>query len=813
MALGSTLLSLGRPADGSTTLTIGGYDLYSRAVTLAASTPAPSASIHVTLERHASVTAHTPAPVSAATVRHTYQAVVSASTPPATALVIVPSGRDVALGSTLLSLGRPADGSTTLTIGGYDFYSRAVTLAASTSAPTASTTAIRLPILTGQGVTAQPSASIHVTLERHASVTAHAPAPVSAATVRHTYQAVVSASTPPATALVMASATVHKAGGINLAATTPTPTSAIVVGSGVSVRVNATTPIPTISSTVPVQPLTGLTGFATARHRDGTSTPRGLTDRIADGEGRYLSILGGYLDGPSVAARIALQVRDAPGLSVSVATFWQDSNLTSRVFYVPYRDSPRKEAQSNSFWQDGNLVEIIQRDDYGDAPRNTDIIRAVHKDAQREEIIASHHYHDGPRVLRDLVSLWQDAGYPVGCTRHGPPLPPPVPSPGGGTRLAICRPADGSTRLTIGLPPCPCMGVYFTVPTLRCYRVFNTCSLTLLDGTPIPATDMTITHDSNSWCWSLSATLIGPDAYDLIKPVAPAYLPVEVMATVNGYTWKFLVDIPTHDRNFVEWQVRVTGRSRSAWLDTPYTPGTSGSTASDYSAVALANSESDAGALWNTGWTLDWSTDLPGLDWVIPAGLLTWNNLTPIARVVQILKAVDGCLFTDPDQQILHAYPRYPSPSWTWADVIPDIAIPLASMLTISYEPTYQPIYDGVYVSGTTAGVLVNAVIDGSDGALQAPMVVDPLLCDLSGLAASARAVSVLSQSGTILKTTIATHLAPADDTTGPNLIFPGQIYLIDCVPCMSRSISIDAAWQGDALSVTQTAVFESRPS
>ncbi|MEI8166621.1 MAG: hypothetical protein WCG26_09580, partial [Chloroflexales bacterium] len=167
-------------------------------------------------------------------------------------------------------------------------------------------------------------------------------------------------------------------------------------------------------------------------------------------------------------------------------------------------------------------------------------------------------------------------------------------------------------------------------------------------------------------------------------------------------------------------------------------------------------------ALENTGWTIDWQ--LP--DWAIPAGLLTYSG-TPIERILQILKPLDGVLYTHPASHALRASLRYPTPSWDWPGAVADVSLPAAVIRDVSRSPDYKPPYNGVYISGTTSGVLAQAKITGTAGDLQAPMVSDILLADSEGIAARARAIAVLSASGAGVKINVTTQLTPIGDSSG----------------------------------------------
>jgi hypothetical protein len=100
----------------------------------------------------------------------------------------------------------------------------------------------------------------------------------------------------------------------------------------------------------------------------------------------------------------------------------------------------------------------------------------------------------------------------------------------------------------------------------------------LSDGTPIPTSQMSIRLDADSWAWTWSATLLGPEALALVLP-SELGEPVTLQATINGHTWHLVVEDWTEDRQFGSRSIKVSGRGLSAWLGQPYEPAASGTLA------------------------------------------------------------------------------------------------------------------------------------------------------------------------------------------------------------------------------------------
>ncbi|MBK1719241.1 hypothetical protein CKO27_16605 [Thiocystis violacea] len=491
----------------------------------------------------------------------------------------------------------------------------------------------------------------------------------------------------------------------------------------------------------------------------------------------------------------ALAWRDALAMAWSVRTDWRAAELRAEPVVTGWDQAPSLNAPGADQWGEARRASASTETLWIGLPLATGALSDQWRDGDLETRDLAIRWVDGQPIREGHVTRWRDAGYPGHWLRIRPPRPP-SPGPGSGpVRLCIGWPLPG-TALHIGRR---CR----IAPTKRWYYVFNSASLVRLpDRTPLPCTALTIRADVDSWAWSLSATLVGRDAYALVAPLAPAYLPIEVEATVNGYVWQFLLDSPTHQRQFARDSVSLSGRSRSAWLAAPYTPATAGANAIPTSAAQAAGQ-----ALENSGWTVDWSA-LP--DWLIPADVLRWSG-TPIDRLTQLARPVDGCLLSDPADDILRAYPRYPAPPWQWSETPPDHLIPESVPRSLERADDRRPLVNGVWIGGTTEGLLTFAKIAGTDGAQLAELVLDPLICDTEGLAARARAIAVLSASGPGSILTLETLLMPSDSTDPPRLIQPGELVSISGEMTLSRSLSVTASWSAKGLEIWQTIEAESR--
>lgn len=508
----------------------------------------------------------------------------------------------------------------------------------------------------------------------------------------------------------------------------------------------------------------------------------------------------------------------AVGATGRSSLHWRDSARLSGVGLGRWRDADARSGDGEESWRQGGFVARAGMDAWRDGsgmrrgetarwvmtlPRLTPDWRLPWSQGETLPAALADRFGDGAFLDRADIERWRQAGYPANAPNPGPPRPPTggYRPPTGLVVLHRRCPIQTAQPLQLFLrrSPCPAWPAVTVFPQ-KVYRVLNSCSLVRLpDRAPLAVTAMTVETDADSWCWALSATLAGPDGWPLLQPQPPAFLPVEVEATINGHVWRFLLDSPSASRSFNQDRQSLKGRSRSAWLADPFTAPSSGVEANPRTAQQLAEQ-----ALENLGWSLVW--ELPA-DWLIPGGLYSWRG-TPIDQLVSLVRPVDGCLYTDPADAILTAYPRYPTAAWLWDGETADVGIPEAAVISLDRSPENRPVLNGCYVSGTTHGNVAWVKIAGTDGALvPAEPVVDPLLCHVDAL--RARGIAVLSAAGPGHSLS-AELLLTAEGGTGPGLLRPGLLAEIAGVRGMVRSVRVSAQWS-NGLTVRQSVGIERR--
>lgn len=403
---------------------------------------------------------------------------------------------------------------------------------------------------------------------------------------------------------------------------------------------------------------------------------------------------------------------------------------------------------------------------------------------------------DGLRFDSGWLTAWNDGGLAYNAWKPPtlPPEPPQPPTPPFILNLKNYR-AIGPLVLNLGYSR-----PAWNVNDRRYYAVLNTCSVVRLpDLTELPVTAVALDCDADSWGWSVSLTLAGPDGWALCQPDMNG-LPREVEITINGQVWTAMLDDPQLNRSFNSRKITAKGMSRSGWLAAPYAPASTVSYAVPRTAQQVAEEILDG-----TGWSIDWR--LPNDPrWLIPAGSYLATG-TPLERLLTLISAVKGCLYSGPASYAFIAYPRYPVLPWHLDSGLADVALPEAALLSWNQVSQDRAELNRVYVSGTTAGVLLELTRAGTAGDLQPTQpIVDALLTD--SYAARARAEAELAAAGTGYEVSVETILGGTESIP---LVRPGLVCEAAGIRGVVRSCSINASRNGGGLAVRQGLKLERR--
>ena len=370
-----------------------------------------------------------------------------------------------------------------------------------------------------------------------------------------------------------------------------------------------------------------------------------------------------------------------------------------------------------------------------------------------------------------------------------PPGPPPCYVPNG--HLVFTAAHDGTGHLVFvcerATPPEP--GSTVVVPIKEVYLVINSAILIRVDGgVAIPTTSMSMSLDVDSWTWSFSASVPGYALAD-IEPVSG--VPVDVQATINGVSYRFVVESIRRERTFGRNDLRIGGRGRAAVLDAPYAPVMAFRNTFARTAEQIMNDIlTDNGV--PLGWAVDWDPD----DWLVPAGVFNHQG-SYISAMNQVAGSIAAYLQPHNTDETLRVLSRYPVAPWDWGDVTPDFELPSAVVTRESIEWRDKARYNRVYVMGQQVGVNGRVTRTGTAGDYLAPTVVDPLITQ--AVAARQRGIAVLSDTGRIA--TVGLRLPVLAET---GVIAPGSFvkYVDGGIERigLTRSVSVDvdlpSIWQ-----------------
>lgn len=334
------------------------------------------------------------------------------------------------------------------------------------------------------------------------------------------------------------------------------------------------------------------------------------------------------------------------------------------------------------------------------------------------------------------------------------------------------------------------------VPIRSVYIVLNDVYLKRVVGNVmLPATNVSMSIDVDSWTWSFSASLPAQALSD-VEPIGG--VPTELEVNINGSLYRVLAEQIARERSFGSNSIRVTGRGKSALLAAPYAPVMSFANEFERTAQQLMADVLTLNGV-PLGWDIDWQLE----DWLVPAGVFSAKG-SYMDALNSIVGAAGAYLQPHPTNQELSALLRYPVAPWAWGSVIPDFELPSAVMLREGIEWRTKPEYNRVYVSGQQAGVLGRVTRTGTAGDLLAPMVTDQLIT--SEVVARQRGTAILADTG---RQGIVTLGLPVLPETG--VIPPGKMvrYVDGAVTRtgITRAVAVD--FSGAATDLKQTITVE----
>ena len=323
--------------------------------------------------------------------------------------------------------------------------------------------------------------------------------------------------------------------------------------------------------------------------------------------------------------------------------------------------------------------------------------------------------------------------------------------------VVLCSPKSQSPRTTLSIAQ-SVIDVYGylaltakeddgTNPQPQTGVIFVTNSVSLVrsdDGREIKLLGFSVGIDSNSYCWTFSATV---PLSELSKVDTAHEQRIGVDFTCNGNLWRFILDDCSDSVSFGESSLTIKGKSRAMLLAHPYATQRSFKFDAAMSARQIADAELNRNGV-PSGFTLDWQ--LAGVNgWNVPANTYSYTGKTPINSLQWIAEAAGGFINADMSADILHVLAHYPIPSWEWAAQTPSINLTQSLITSRSRGRINKPAYNGVTIYGENdngIGALIKRT--GTSGGYQPPMVTSDLMT--AQAAAISRGKMILSDTGDI---------------------------------------------------------------
>lgn len=281
---------------------------------------------------------------------------------------------------------------------------------------------------------------------------------------------------------------------------------------------------------------------------------------------------------------------------------------------------------------------------------------------------------------------------------------------------------------------------------------------------PIEAGNIGLDLDIDSWAWNLRAT-VPASSLALIQPGGSG--PAEIEINLYGHVWTLLVEGFEESREFGSAAYSIHGRSAAAYLADPYAPARTHTQNSERTSRQLADEE-----LLNAGWALEWNTE----DWLVPGGVFSYNNLTPLEAIGKIAASIGSVILPHTSEKTLIIQPRYRFNCWNLASVANNAVLDPSILTGLSLQWQPSPKYNGVYSSGQNQGVVVFTKRAGTSGNLLAVQVVDALLT--TPAAGLERGRQILNAAGNKARVSIALPLT--NSGTLPGLMQPGYVVEIN---------------------------------
>ncbi len=455
---------------------------------------------------------------------------------------------------------------------------------------------------------------------------------------------------------------------------------------------------------------------------------------------------------------VQLQHEQATGLSSDAYFIWQENKRLAKARTLVFEEGSRLRINRTFDW-----VELV---------RKRQNLTYSHQVAHVFEKHFTFEWDLGLELITTSSIAW-DKAKAIHYRKHPvQPWPQPeLPEYIGSTDLnfnCLCTEPDphnlilnfGADDCIPGLPP---KNWWYIVNELSVSRLDNGQNILVYDGS--------YSTDRSRWCWSYSLTVPASEIPKL-EPINGQ--PVILRVMVNGTEHHMLLENRSRSRRFAETTYTLSGRSQSALLDAPYSPTRSFTQENERTARQLCQAELDR---VNSSTTLQWEL-IDELSWIVPAGSLSYSNMTPIAVIKMIAESAGGFVYSEKGSDTITIKPKYKKTFWDSITVEEyDRLIPesLVTEQSTDYEP--YPDYNGITLTNDRSGLSGQIKRTGTAGDTLLETANSPLFT-VESMGAYGKAV--LAKSGLV-----ETH----------NLVMPIGPDVSECVP--GDLVAFNAEWWG----------------
>ncbi|MEO9347537.1 hypothetical protein [Acinetobacter radioresistens] len=383
---------------------------------------------------------------------------------------------------------------------------------------------------------------------------------------------------------------------------------------------------------------------------------------------------------------VQLQHEQATGLSSDAYFIWQENKRLAKARTLVF--------------EEGNKLRINRITDWEELVRKRRNLTYSHQVAHVFEKHFTFEWDKGLELITTSSIAW-DKAKAIHYRKHPvQPWPQPeLPEYVGRTDLnfnCLCTGPDPH-NLTLKFGADDCIP---GLPPKNWWYIVNELSVSRLDnGQNILVYDGSYSTDRSRWCWSYSLSVPATEIPKL-EPVNGQ--PVILRVMVNGTEHHMLLENRSRSRRFAEITYTLSGRSQSALLDAPYSPTRSFTQENERTARQLCQAELDR---VNSSTTLQWEL-IDELSWIVPAGSLSYSNMTPIAVIKMIAESAGGFVYSEKGSNTITVKPKYKKTFWDSITVEEyDRLIPesLVTEQSTDYEP--YPDYNGITLTNDRSGL------------------------------------------------------------------------------------------------------------